>query len=144
MAKYDIKHSCGHTVTHNIVGPEKDRPYQAERLTNRLCSECYRELQRSEAAAATSTLPALQGSDKQITWATTIRAKFVGSIEAFEVEQEALIAQDAGKHTDAEYQAVRDQLAAAKAKVFGQAAASWWIDRRSETGQGLLREAAKN
>lgn len=41
-----------------------------------LCRDCERELEYEQAAEETSELPALEGSEKQIRWATVIRAEF--------------------------------------------------------------------
>nr|WP_297934605.1 hypothetical protein [uncultured Lachnoclostridium sp.] len=40
------------------------------------CSNCERELEYEQAVAETSELPALEGSEKRIRWATVIRAEF--------------------------------------------------------------------
>ena len=42
MAKYDITHECGHTETHNLIGPRRDRERRIQWLETSLCSECYR------------------------------------------------------------------------------------------------------
>ena len=75
MAKYQITHTCGHTVEHAIAGVVANRDGQAQRLAAQLCTDCYRAQQRAAAAAETADLPALTGTEKQIAWALTIRAK---------------------------------------------------------------------
>ena len=40
------------------------------------CRDCERELEYQRAAEKTKSLPALEGSEKQVRWATCIRASF--------------------------------------------------------------------
>lgn len=79
MSKYQINHACGHTETHNIVGTNinGERERKAEWLAGRVCTECSRQQQRAKAAEDNKGLPALTGSEKQITWAETIRTSAV-------------------------------------------------------------------
>lgn len=83
MAHYKINFSCGHTETIQLFGKIADRERRIAWLENSgICSECYKKAQAeqraratAEAAEATADLPQLKGSDKQIAWATVIRAK---------------------------------------------------------------------
>lgn len=86
MAQYGITHSCGHTATHQIYGTNShgERERKAAWLESRDCTDCWKaqqERERAEASAkaaeTTADLAPLTGSQKQIAWATTIRAKFV-------------------------------------------------------------------
>lgn len=40
MAKYQVVHSCGHSETVDISGPQKDRNRKAEWMSEQLCPEC--------------------------------------------------------------------------------------------------------
>lgn len=82
MAKYQITHACGHTVTHNIVGTNVrgEREQRAEWLAARPCQDCHRKQQQERAAEANKGLPALVGTEKQIAWAEQIRAKAASSL----------------------------------------------------------------
>lgn len=91
MSKYDITYACGHKGSINIVGPYKNRDQIAERESRKLCPECYSAKLAADRAAASaaaaeqakaSGLPALTGSDKQIAWAETIRAKAADQLAA--------------------------------------------------------------
>lgn len=82
MTKQVINHSCGHQVTHNLIGKYNDRDRKAAWLANHVCSDCYKAQLAAERAKANFSaaetakeqqLPALIGSDKQVAWATTIR-----------------------------------------------------------------------
>jgi len=119
MAKYHITHSCGHTVTHNIVGTnahgERDR--REQQLTSQVCAECYRAEQTAAAVEANAGLPALSGSAKQIAWAESIRAKAVASLEEAraQMNSEHPLAAKAGELVDG---------------VLAQSEARYWIDNR--------------
>ena len=106
-----ITHSCGHTQKHEVAGffaADADR--EARRLERQRCGACYRERREAksagdQAALAGIDLPALAGSDKQVSWATTIRVERLA----------ALLRKDP--------EAVQRFAAIAEAK--------WWIDHRS-------------
>ena len=125
MSKYTITMACGHEEVHNIVGTNVhgEREKKAEWLSTRLCYECYKKQQAEEAAKATAdaNLPELTGSEKQIAWATDIRAKAAPVIAAMQ----ARIKEHAKKSPNqtAAMQIVLDELRA-------QTSAKWWIDNR--------------
>lgn len=123
MSKYQITHTCGHTVEHNIIGTNAhgERDSKAAWLTARVCQDCYREQQRQAAAEATQDLPALTGSDKQIAWATTIRAEAATSLRELRDALAPYLDTDPA-NAAAAIKIVDDTLA--------QTAASYWIDHR--------------
>lgn len=80
MAKYQITMSCGHVETHDVIGKRQQREWRISKLESELCSDCLAHQREKENQAnaqlnAESGLPALTGSEKQIAWAETIRAK---------------------------------------------------------------------
>lgn len=83
MAKYTIKHTCGHTQVHDLFGPHVQRDRKIKYETGCICDACYRtqKIAAEQAAAAKLeaeiTLPELTGSEKQIAWAKSIRAKMI-------------------------------------------------------------------
>lgn len=90
MAKYDITYSCGHDGVVNVIGPCKDREWKLERESEKMCPECFenhiqeeREKANKEAAekAKEMELPELQGSEKQVSWANTIRQGFIQDLQ---------------------------------------------------------------
>lgn len=119
MAKYDITHSCGHTITHQICGTNVrgERDSKKTWLESRDCSECYRKAQADKAAADNQDLPALSGSAKQVAWAETIRAASKKSLE----EARNIINPDHPKAAE-----VADLIDATLAKT----EARYWIDNR--------------
>ena len=77
MAKYQVKHKCGHEVTTELFGKQTDRNWKLEKMANEICWECEKN-ERNVAAiesAKENNLPKLQGSEKQIAWAMSIRAE---------------------------------------------------------------------
>ena len=85
MAKYQITHSCGHTQEHVLYGKHSGyngRDNKIEWLGTTLCKECWKKEQdnkkekvNQEAAEKVNEngFIELQGSEKQIAWANTIR-----------------------------------------------------------------------
>lgn len=86
MAKYYITHTCGHEVTHQLVGTNRrgERDRKEAWLKGSLCTGCWKEEQDAErdkqraekleeAKESAKDLPELTGSPKQINWAMTIR-----------------------------------------------------------------------
>ena len=139
MAKYSIRRACGHTETVNICGTNVhgERERQAEYEATKLCYTCYKAQQLTTAQQSTTEYPALQGSPKQIAWATTIRHKILN-------------AKTGADHWRKLYQEASDEQAPEKAQVLAaidviasETSASWWIDHRSETMRSLLRAAVK-
>lgn len=86
MAKVSIEHACGHTESHQLYGPGRDRERKAAWLETTLCYACYKEqqqLEREQASAAAAEqavdagLPELTGTEKQVAWAERIRADWI-------------------------------------------------------------------
>jgi hypothetical protein len=86
MAWYYGTYSCGHEGRVNIIGPVKDRQWKADKEFSKMCPECWqkhvekeRERQNEEAAekAKEMELPELEGSERQVAWANTLRQKLI-------------------------------------------------------------------
>lgn len=96
MSKECVTHACGHEVEHQFFGKRSERDRKAEWEASRLCADCYEAQRKAEweagesaraaerqAAAEKATeagLPTLQGSEKQIAWALTIREKALSQV----------------------------------------------------------------
>jgi len=138
MSKFQIKRACGHEETIQIYGPTRDRARKAEWEESKLCPDCYadrRETERTSErlqaaeAAAKDGLPALEGSQKQLDWALTIRARQLAGIAAYLAPRPAKPGSE-------------ELLAAVLADIRGQTSAAWWIDHRDVQAENLLRDAA--
>lgn len=127
--KTAIEHSCGHRATVQLYGTnthgERDR--KAAWLATQSCPDCAkvdRAEQRDErnqetaAQADANDWPTLNGTDRQIPWATTIRADTI-----------AAMAKRLNRHPDADI-ATR-ALAVWTDDALRHTDASWWIDNRT-------------
>lgn len=76
-------YACGHEGRKQFYGSHKEREYAVKTHFEKVCPDCWKAecAKRNEEAAAKNkdaALPALTGSEKQIAWAESIRAKLVG------------------------------------------------------------------
>lgn len=127
MAMYDGTYSCGHEGRTNIIGPGKDRQWKADAHFRGLCPECWeqkkleeREKANSEAAAKAKEmeLPDLEGSEKQVAWANTLRQTLIDLIDALgKREMECINSTESEKYDVLDY-------------IMCQTKASWFIDNR--------------
>ena len=123
-----ISHACGHEQAHYLTGFASQQERKARWLQTTKCQPCFVAAKRAEqaesaerdgAAIAYLEPPQLIGSDRQVAWATTIRA---GQLAA-------IIAADVQDHADGQ----RACLLVTDAK--------WWIDHRDLTSTDLLAKA---
>ena len=165
MAKYDVTcPACETTYRVALFGKNKDREWKLENF-DWTCDECrekqFKERCRkeSESAAATNAetgLPPLQGSEKQIAWAETIRAKILDGA-APQTEEEfkkgmSFLA-SAGKAEAAEAQAQKEGFDnirhawecknEAIKRITNKTSAHWWIENRDYRWQYLAELEAK-
>lgn len=141
MAKYDITYSCGHTDTIQFYGKTKDREWKIANEESKLCPECWkkhreeeRQKQNAEAAEANQAagLPELEGTEKQIAWAESIRENMIeavekqifGKMDKEKIKQHPEIYQDFVKAFNA---------------LKSHSSASWWIDHRGYDFYSLRR-----
>lgn len=133
MAKYEVERACGHIETVDLYGPSKNREWRLENVeAEKLCEECYkaklaeeRELANKQAAEAAQAqgLPELEGTEKQIAWAETIRQEILAAIDDYILEDEA-----------------KDpRVIEIVNHIKGKTSASWWIDHR-ETNRYRIRK----
>ncbi len=142
MAKYNVTYTCGHTDTVQIYGPGRDREWKLAREESKLCPECYkkhldeeRARQNAEAAEANQLagLPQLEGTEKQIAWAESIRKSMIDHIIEYYISQ---ITDEAKAEHPEEYELVMKAFEAIKQHTD----ASWWIDNRVNDDKiGLCR-----
>lgn len=140
MAKFSITRSCGHTETINIGGKQSDRARQAEYEATKLCYDCYKAAQAAKQAQANEAakisaneagLPALQGSEKQIAWAETLRNEKIAEIKKL---REVGI-----KPTEPAF--IIEAVNNCFAKIENETSAKWFIDNRNQNVQHLISDA---
>ncbi|VWX49301.1 hypothetical protein [Novosphingobium sp. 9U] len=122
-----ITHACGHMQDHHIDGFTSQRERKMRWLTSTQCRSCFNTQKRAEQAevAAQNDLaiahlarPALTGTDRQVSWAESIRAQRLATC----------IAAGSDAHIVEVLRAVQD--------------AKWWIDHRELTNEELRNAAA--
>jgi hypothetical protein len=118
-----ITHACGHMQDHHIDGFANQRESKMRWLATTRCRGCFAVQKRSEHAAAAYRdsvaiahleLPALVGSERQVSWAVTIRVQRLA----------ACIASEIGAFAVRAISTVED--------------AKWWIDHRNLAAEELL------
>ena len=126
MAKYTVNHICGHTVEVQLFGKMEDRYRRIEWLETQECEECRRAKANAAAAAAKDArgLADLTGSEKQISWANTIREGAYKALDCL-----------APFTTNDKVKAI---VADWKSKMDAQTEAKWWIDNRYNMPKPLV------
>ncbi|MBQ3348789.1 MAG: hypothetical protein IJG38_00165 [Thermoguttaceae bacterium] len=78
MAQYETHRTCGHTETVNLFGKVKKRFETIEWLETQPCTACKRAQEQAMAreAAEKAGRIQLEGTEKQVAWATEIRETF--------------------------------------------------------------------
>jgi hypothetical protein len=123
-----ITHACGHEQAHYLTGFASQQERKARWLRTTTCRPCFiagkkveqaEAAQRDGAAIAHLDLPPLVGSDRQVGWATTIRAGRMAALVTVPIDGDA------------------DELQCCAAIT----AAKWWIDHRDLANAELLAKA---
>lgn len=177
MAKHNVTYSCGHQGVENLFGPHRDRERRISYLeSSGLCAACYARKKESERAAASiaaeraassAGLPALEGTERQVAWAETLRREFCAQVERQAlrltvpegVSPGLLDALKENPLDAASWGALADQLPQVECGEDGALSdammsrgicwvlavkdAKWWIDHRYSSGLALAEEAAR-
>lgn len=153
MAWYEIKGICGHTFRKQLYGKTSSRLSYVEWANNNLeCPDCYKagiEKKRQEQAdkakqeAIKENLPELEGSEKQIQWAETIRKSKIEAIRelAGKISNEDNCLTDRQKQTKQE---IIDLLKNKMNQLKSKKSAKWFIDcRNTEYNRFWIEERIK-
>lgn len=158
MSKHRITYACGHETTICLTGNRYDRAREVRRLEQRLCSECWKKEQSAADALANqkSGLPELEGSEKQIAWAESLRAKIMPrldiswarQIEFFEAvrsnpEKKTLMDRNAMSEGFENYDDLVGKWTEVYESVRQGKSAKWWIDNRDELFSDPLKLTIK-
>ena len=83
MALYDITYTCGHTARMQFYGPNREREWKIAQESSKMCRECYIAQQQKMAQdrAEAEDLPALEGTDKQISWGVQLRDRLLTTFD---------------------------------------------------------------
>ncbi len=129
MSKHAVTYTCGHTGEIVAFGSKRSREWAVVNAERGLCPDCYEAKLAADRAAATEAaareaaeqdLPALEGTEKQVAWALTIRQKFLAEMDQWLAEHP-----------------LRDDIDAtpvlrAIRSIQAETSAKWWI----ENGRG--------
>ena len=135
MAQYTITCACGCVKTYNICGKVADRQRKTDWLASQACPACRikkeREAARQAAEKATANVnfPAFTaGSEKQVSWAETIRAEKIAKVLQ---NEEKYVAEIVNAFEDCSEKCARKALAETIEYYVANATdARAWIDRR--------------
>ena len=141
-----VQFRCGHEAIRKVRG--QGGPATIESLAwyvTRDCHECWKatEMQRCIEAGWKAELPDLEGSEKQIAWATRIRIASIAKLDGEEVDK-AIAALTENLHpVEAHQQMIRlvDDRAARVELLKRVTSARFWIDTRDEALYTLLGHA---
>lgn len=151
MAKYLVKCSeCGEDMKVDLIGKHKVREWKLENYTW-ICDSCKQEIRdrKNENARINNReagLPELNGSEKQIAWAETIRAGFNSEIEIAIKNKDKdtpMFVQDFPiKILLKEFKL--NEIIEAIDEVLSVDSAVWWIDNRYSDTTSLLSDYIKD
>ena len=135
MAKYQVTYACGHTDTIQLYGKESDREKRLAYLSTIDCPDCYYEKRLQAAKAQTADLPELQGSEKQINWATQIRAEVFAALDKYTKQIDDY--QNAPEESKI---VTRKMFADFRETMTAHTDCRFWIDNRDNFGTGSFFE----
>lgn len=146
MAKHNITYKCGCKSVIDLFGAVASRDGALARAAAKSCPECHavevaanRAVESAKASEASKAggLPALEGSEKQVAWAETIRAEQAAKIE----KTLSMMVNPTGNQVIAGMIAkVQD----AANEILARTSAKEWIETRGESyGMEWARAKAK-
>ena len=126
---YDITFSCGHTEERDLSDcPAGRRNGFASWLRKQVCSDCFKKesaeefkkekLEEAYANQDRLELPPLEGTEKQVPWATSVRDQhLMGAFEEYVRGEDATLSEEEFEN---------EYLVPARAIVHSR----WWIDNK--------------
>lgn len=130
MAKYTINYTCGHTETIQLTGKVSDRIRRIERMEQSECPSCLRSKQNAQAQQASEDrgLVELEGTPKQVAWATTIRENVCKALD----KVRKIASNDQAKAMIEKWER----------GINSKTDAAWWIDNRYNLSSDMMPEQA--
>lgn len=131
--KINVKCSCGHEIEVEVFGSADERENKIKWYENHVCSDCYKAQQTAD-----NGLPALTGTEKQISWAESIRAKRLDEVKALYHQTAERNRKVLAAHPEraADAKKAQDDLDKFYAQVMAwmqsKCDACFWIDTRDE------------
>ena len=155
MAWHYGTYNCGHEGRTNIIGKTKDREWKADKHFSGLCPECWEvEKQRqfdeanakAAAEAAEMDLPELTGTERQVSWANTLRQAWIKTADGYVENGKTNIKKF--KETDPDKAIeVEKELAIVMTAIDNilkaKTAARYWIDSRDSDVSTTIKDEIK-
>lgn len=121
--KYQVTYACRHEGIVDLFGKNSERERKLERFARGICPECAaaqraKEDEEAIAAAKASGLPDLEGSEKQVAWATRIRQNAINEFAGWGDEDFEVLFSDKTK----------DQVKELFESALKQTRATFWIN----------------
>lgn len=150
MDPNEIIFSCGHAERVEISCEKKDLAYLRDRISRRPCPNCRHQAVNGKATkqAVRSGLPSLEGSSKQVPWATTIRNEADASVRQWflELQQRANVGEALGRASAEEIASARHFIQSItgdwQAALTGRTQSAFWINHRGASAQQWLQAIA--
>lgn len=121
-----VLHICGHKESHPFTGPAWKKEKDAEWQKGQECTRCWslKKADEQEALCDVPGLPELEGADRQVSWARSLRAEVIGKVkmDAWRMDQ--------ARRPKGLEPAAERYLALVLPRLFAKTDASWWIDNR--------------
>jgi hypothetical protein len=135
VSLFVVVHACGHEVRHEItIGKPHQREWISKQYGKKKCPRCATERWQAEigsdnalyaALAAEQGPPVLEGSERQVMWATTIRGQLLD-----EVAPKLAELVRAGALRGRTFDAVGEARELAERLFRERTQAAWWIEHR--------------
>ena len=127
---------CGKTYSVQMYGKMKDREWKVANWMGS-CEECLglrrqEELESAQEASKEMGLPDLAGTEKQIAWATKIRAELVANQERGYHRYTWRERDENNRLRDGYKPLSQQEIEAVDRIVANKVSAGWWIDQRDE------------
>ena len=143
MAWYDINYACRHSGREQIYGKYSYREWLIAKKSEEICPECWEEVlekkhkeeaEKARKLAQEYGLPSLEGTEKQVHWAETIRRQKIDEIQT---------AIDGIEEIDDNHKKAKLELTELFQRVMAKSSAAWWIDNRSGGAKYFLQKAER-
>jgi hypothetical protein len=121
-----VLHTCGHKEAHVFTGPKWKKAKDAEWQKGQECTACWslKQAEEQEALCGVQDLPELDGADRQVSWARSLRAAVIARVklDAWRLDQKRKL-----KGLEP---ATERYLARVLPLVLAKTDSHWWIDNR--------------
>jgi len=141
-----ITYACGHAREYDIFDSRLRRAGGAEGLSESVCPTCVHADENAKAITQgrADGLPELQGTERQVAWAASIRQQGIADINAQYERLASALAHRWETLGDIDEIYIAECLQAAqdaKGRFASETSAAWWIDHQGGMGERCLRSA---